>query len=109
MFPLAVTWFLDHVPELVGLFGEESQMFWDIQYRQPPRTSKATHINTVMKQYGYRPRDFDAVSQRFNRWKRKCKAIFHPTSKMGEVLWSCLKHLYPPPSHPSGETETFYV
>lgn len=109
MFPKAVAWFLDNVPAVVGLFDEESQMFWDIQYRQDPDVSREDHIHAVVSRYGYEPGDFVAITRRYDRWQERCEAIFLPESEMGDLLWNCLKHLYPPPRDNSGETETFYV
>ena len=108
-FPAAVEWFLDNAPALVGLFGEESLMYRDIQFFQDPAVSRDNHIAAVMKHYGYQPEDLDAVRKKYDRWRKRCQDIFGPEAEMGELLWACLKHLYPPPRHPSEDTETFYV
>jgi hypothetical protein len=108
-FQKAVEWFVDNVPVLVGLFGQESQMYWDIKFLRDPATSRANHIATVIRNYGYQPDDFDAVVRKYDRWHQRSQDIFSEEAELGEVLWHCVKHLYPPPRDPDGETETFYV
>jgi hypothetical protein len=107
--PKAVTWFVDNVPALVGLFGDESQMYREIKYQRTPGVSRDNHIAKVMQRYGYEPEHLDAVRKKFDRWQHKCKDIFDPDTELGEVLWHCLKHLFPPRIDPHEETETFYV
>lgn len=109
LFPEVVTWLVDNVPALIGLFGDESQMYWEIQYLRDPAVSRDDHIVAVMKRHGFQPEDLEAVRRKFDRWKSRCEDIFTPDAPLGEVLWGCLRHLYPPPSYPDGETQTFYV
>jgi hypothetical protein len=108
LFPRVVTWLVDNVPALVGLFGNESQMLWEIQYLRDPAISRDDHIVAVMKRHGRPPEDLDAVRKQFDRWKSRCKEIFSPDSDLGDVLMDCLKHLYPPSRDPD-DRESFYV
>lgn len=108
-FPKAVAWFVDNVPALAGLFGDESQKFWDIEFLRDPAVSRDNHIANVMRKYGDQPEDLDAVRKKYDRWRQRCKDITAPDAELGDVLWACIKHLYPPPRDANGETETFYV
>ena len=108
-FPKAVAWFVDNTPALVGLFGDESQMFWDIEFLRDAAVSRDNHIAGVMRKYGYQPEDLDAVRKKYDRWRQRCKDITAHDAELGDVLFACVKHLYPPPRDPDGETETFYV
>jgi hypothetical protein len=109
LFPQVVTWLVDNVPALVGLFGEESHMYWEIQYLRDPAISRDDHMVAVMKRHGYQPEDLDAVRRRFDRWKSRCEDIFSPDASLGEVLWDCLRHLYAPSQYPNADTLSFYV
>lgn len=109
LFPQVVAWFIDNVPALAGLFGDDCEMFRDIQYLRDPALSRDAHIASVMERYGYQPDDLDAVRKRYDRWQKRCEDIFSPEAALGEVLWGCIKHLYPPPRFPDDETESFYV
>jgi hypothetical protein len=108
-FPKAVTWFVDNVPALSGLFGDEGQMFWEIQALRDPAVSRDNHIAAVMSRYGRAPEHLDAMRKKYDRWQQRCRDIFAPDAELGDVLWACLKHLYPPPRDPYSDTETFYV
>jgi hypothetical protein len=109
MFPQVVTWLLDNSPVLDGMFGEESQMLWDIRYLRDPAVNRDDHIVAVMERYGRPPEHLEAVRRQYDRWRSRCDEIFAPDSPIGAALWDCLKHLYPPPRDPDGETESFYA
>jgi hypothetical protein len=109
LFPRVVTWLVDNVPALVGLFGDESQMFWEIQYLRDPAINRDDHIVAVIQRHGYQPEDLDAVRKRYDRWQSRCRDIFAFDAELGDALWECLKHLYPPPRDPDGDTESFFV
>ena len=94
LFPQVVTWLVDNVQVLPGLFGAESQMYWEIQYTRSPDMNRDDHIIAVMKRHGYLPEDLEAVRRKYDRWKSRCRDIFALNAPLGEVLYDCLRHLY---------------
>jgi len=86
LFPLVVTWLLDNVPALAGLFGDDSQLFWHNQYLRDPAISRDKHMLAVMKRHGYQSDDLETVRKRYDRWKSRFEKVFTTDAVLGEAL-----------------------